>query len=205
MNRAWIPAGALAGVSVAGLIALGPLTDSLSTPVTFATSVVHGASDAADSARAVPVSVNVRRRREHQDRGPSRAAARPRRRRRTATPGSSPKTGVTRHDSGGPDDPAARPRRQPPAKPKKPPKRPTSIGGTGGPNSDEGLASAASARRGVDRRAGRDARQRLPRRASERRPSASSARRLVRLGPRGYSSVGRAPGSHPGGQRFEPA
>ena len=29
MNRAWIPAGALAGVSVAGLIALGPLTDSL--------------------------------------------------------------------------------------------------------------------------------------------------------------------------------
>ena len=29
MNRAWIPAGALASVSVAGLIALGPLTDSL--------------------------------------------------------------------------------------------------------------------------------------------------------------------------------
>ena len=29
MNRAWIPAGALAGVSVAGLIALGPLTNSL--------------------------------------------------------------------------------------------------------------------------------------------------------------------------------
>ena len=32
MNRAWIPAGALASVSVAGLIALGPLTDSLHTP-----------------------------------------------------------------------------------------------------------------------------------------------------------------------------
>jgi hypothetical protein len=31
MNRAWIPAGALAGVSVAGLLALGPLTDSMST------------------------------------------------------------------------------------------------------------------------------------------------------------------------------
>ena len=31
MNRAWIPAGALASVSVAGLIALGPLTDSLHT------------------------------------------------------------------------------------------------------------------------------------------------------------------------------
>ena len=36
MNRAWIPAGALAGVSVAGLLALGPVTDSLSTPVEFA-------------------------------------------------------------------------------------------------------------------------------------------------------------------------
>jgi hypothetical protein len=39
MNRAWIPAGALAGVSVAGLIALGPLTDSLSTKVPFPASV----------------------------------------------------------------------------------------------------------------------------------------------------------------------
>jgi hypothetical protein len=35
MNRAWIPAGALAGVSVAGLIALGPLTSSLGTHVPF--------------------------------------------------------------------------------------------------------------------------------------------------------------------------
>ena len=34
MNRAWIPAGALAGVSVAGLIALGQLTDSLGSQVT---------------------------------------------------------------------------------------------------------------------------------------------------------------------------
>ena len=39
MNRAWIPAGALAGVSVAGLIALGQVTDSLSTPVSFPSSV----------------------------------------------------------------------------------------------------------------------------------------------------------------------
>ena len=39
MNRAWIPAGALASVSVAGLIALGSLTDSLGTPVTFSASV----------------------------------------------------------------------------------------------------------------------------------------------------------------------
>jgi hypothetical protein len=39
MNRAWIPAGALASVSVAGLIALGPLTDSMGTKVSFPTSV----------------------------------------------------------------------------------------------------------------------------------------------------------------------
>ena len=35
MNRAWIPAGALAGVSVAGLIALGPLTNSLTQQPSF--------------------------------------------------------------------------------------------------------------------------------------------------------------------------
>ena len=39
MNRAWIPAGALASVSVAGLIALGPLTDSLGTTVSFSPTV----------------------------------------------------------------------------------------------------------------------------------------------------------------------
>ena len=39
MNRAWIPAGALASVSVAGLLALGPLTDSMGTKVSFPTSV----------------------------------------------------------------------------------------------------------------------------------------------------------------------
>jgi hypothetical protein len=39
MNRAWIPAGALASVSVAGLIALGPLTDSMGTQVAFPASV----------------------------------------------------------------------------------------------------------------------------------------------------------------------
>src|SRR3954447_21553397 len=43
MNRAWIPAGALAGVSVAGLIALGPLTDSLTPPVTFSSVVTVAA------------------------------------------------------------------------------------------------------------------------------------------------------------------
>ena len=57
MNRAWIPAGALAGVSVAGLIALGPLTDSLNTQVTFPTSI--GAAQSTDPGKAAPASVPV--------------------------------------------------------------------------------------------------------------------------------------------------
>jgi hypothetical protein len=58
MNRAWIPAGALAGVSVAGLLALGPLTDSMGTPVSFPTTVATPKSTPADF---VPVSVKLSR------------------------------------------------------------------------------------------------------------------------------------------------
>ena len=55
MNRAWIPAGALAGVSVAGLIAVGQLTSSLGTEeVSFPSSVA--VTSAAPSPHAVPVS-----------------------------------------------------------------------------------------------------------------------------------------------------
>ena len=57
MNRAWIPAGALAGVSVAGLIALGPLTDSLNTQVTFPTKI--DAAPQTSPSKAGPVSVPV--------------------------------------------------------------------------------------------------------------------------------------------------
>jgi hypothetical protein len=60
MNRAWIPAGALAGVSVAGLIALGPLTDSLGNQVSFPTEVktAGAANPASKPARSeVPVSI----------------------------------------------------------------------------------------------------------------------------------------------------
>ena len=46
MNRAWIPAGALAGVSVAGLIALGQLTDSLDSKVDFPSNVTVDSSAA---------------------------------------------------------------------------------------------------------------------------------------------------------------
>ena len=57
MNRAWIPAGALAGVSVAGLLALGPLTDSMGTPVAFPEPVTI-AKPAANDFRAVSVTVD---------------------------------------------------------------------------------------------------------------------------------------------------
>jgi hypothetical protein len=59
MNRAWIPAGALASVSVAGLIALGPLTDSLGTSVSFPQSVQVNTGTSTVRA-SVPVSVNVK-------------------------------------------------------------------------------------------------------------------------------------------------
>jgi hypothetical protein len=60
MNRAWIPAGALASVSVAGLIALGPLTDSLGTKVTFSPEV-PSAQTTTKAPAAVPVSLSVQR------------------------------------------------------------------------------------------------------------------------------------------------
>ena len=62
MNRAWIPAGALAGVSVAGLIALGPLTDSLGNQVKFPVAV-RTAGDATLSKppkEFVPVSISLK-------------------------------------------------------------------------------------------------------------------------------------------------
>ena len=62
MNRAWIPAGALAGVSVAGLIALGPLTKSMGTSVSYPppiTSQQSGKPGGSHELRAVSLSVNA--------------------------------------------------------------------------------------------------------------------------------------------------
>jgi hypothetical protein len=62
MNRAWIPAGALAGVSVAGLVALGPLTDSLGSQVKFPKSIQTAQSSNASTKPAsavVPVSITL--------------------------------------------------------------------------------------------------------------------------------------------------
>jgi hypothetical protein len=58
MNRAWIPAGALAGVSVAGLIAVGQLTDSLGTTANFTPTLAVPTSTQTQSG-PVPVSVDL--------------------------------------------------------------------------------------------------------------------------------------------------
>jgi hypothetical protein len=57
MNRAWIPAAGLAGVSIAGLLALGRLTDSLGTNVSFPSSVP--VTTPAPSPKPVPVSFSA--------------------------------------------------------------------------------------------------------------------------------------------------
>lgn len=58
MNRAWIPAGALASLSVAGLLALGPLTDSMGTKVTFLPSV-EAPPSGDQRTTAVPVNFDI--------------------------------------------------------------------------------------------------------------------------------------------------
>ena len=142
MNRAWIPAGALAGVSVAGLLALGPLTDSMSTPVSFPTTVPTQKSTPSDF---VPVSVNISRgavgTTETTSQHGGQAAA--------TTSSSNSDQGLVGYRK-----PSARthvvvvtPPRHPSAKPKivkKAVKRQGSIGGSGETNSNAGLASGSS-------------------------------------------------------------
>ena len=79
MNRAWIPAGALAGVSVAGLLALGPSRTRSARPwssrpspgAAGATQVVRaGQRHAENVGRTEPLPSTSRRRRRHVD-GPT--------------------------------------------------------------------------------------------------------------------------------------
>ena len=85
MNRAWIPAGALAGVSVAGLIAMGPLlTDSLGTDLPFPTSVATPTAGEHPGIRAGELQPQ-RLRRPHED-DPLPGAGASRRRRLPSTP-----------------------------------------------------------------------------------------------------------------------
>jgi hypothetical protein len=141
MNRAWIPAGALAGVSVAGLIALGPLTSSLGTQVSFHptlavttptaghTRVVQVSVDlGASGTTATSVSAALKRG------GEATPAA--------ATPsGDVGQVGFKRTSSSSQTRAATTTVK---AKPKKTVKRAPSIGGNSGPNGDNGLAGGSS-------------------------------------------------------------
>lgn len=143
MNRAWIPAGALAGVSVAGLIALGPLTDSLSPPVAFPSAVV---TVPAPQSLLKPVRVSVNAGVRGRTGTINAAVSAGGRSDANATSGEvayAKKPAPTSHVPATTTAPP--PASPPPAKTvKKAVKRQASIGGSSGPNDSSGLASGAS-------------------------------------------------------------
>jgi hypothetical protein len=149
MNRAWIPAGALAGVSVAGLIAVGQLTDSLGTPANFTPTLAVPTSTPSTSQ---PVALNV-------DEGPvgkntvtPAVAKRGGQASSLSTSGDSGPVGYKRTASTGistapatlPSTPSVTPT-APTTPAKKPVKRQHSmIGADSGPNGSDGLAGGGS-------------------------------------------------------------
>jgi len=138
MNRAWIPAGALASVSVAGLIALGPLTDSLHTPVSFPSVVTVSAPTPKSTAVAVSFPAVVVGQTTHASLARGGAST-------TDTNTSTGQVSVTAKKAATvhAQSPAPRATTPPPAPTpvKKKVKRPSSIGGSTGSNGDVGLAS----------------------------------------------------------------
>jgi hypothetical protein len=154
MNRAWIPAGALAGVSVAGLLALAPLTDSLGTKVEFAPIVPVSPSLTKPLHVSVPVSVNL------QTVGSVTTSAALKTRGGAAKSNTGSDTGTVavriRPNTSSPateTKAAAKTVTQAPTesaiKPKKTPARPKSIGGTSGANGDAGLTGGNTGTTGV--------------------------------------------------------
>jgi hypothetical protein len=149
MNRAWIPAGALAGVSVAGLIALGPLTSSLSTPVKFLPAVSVESSASAPSASPVALNVNEGTVGRNTVK-PAVSLTRGGQAGATSTSGDQGLVGFKRIPSTSTStapaaiNPAPSPPPAPSAPPKKAVKRKSSIGADSGPNGDTGLAGGAS-------------------------------------------------------------
>jgi hypothetical protein len=154
MNRAWIPAGALAGVSVAGLIALGPLlTDSLGSDASFPTSVAT--PKPVSTAAFVPVSYNANRAvgqtstsatfksRGGQSQSQVQVAV-------NAAPADAGQVGYRRritsttHTSTAPTN--VKPK---PAKATPPKKRASSIGSVGESNGDSGFAGGSSNKTGL--------------------------------------------------------
>jgi hypothetical protein len=162
MNRAWIPAGALAGVSVAGLMALGPLTDSLTSPVTFAPQV---AVTSTVPAKAEQVSLSI----DQGTAGSVQTAALSNKRGGQASttkapvsgdsgsvgfriPATAPHVAATVTPTPSSSSTASTPPPKATAKPTT--KRPASIGGSSGPNGDTGLASGGNGSTSVGAQSG---------------------------------------------------
>ena len=146
MNRAWIPAGALAGVSVAGLIALGPLTDSLSSPVSFHPTLTV-AAPTLPSKGAVRVSVDVGIVGSAETSAPASLSQGGRQAPAAPTSGEAGQVGFKRTPSAPTTAPVPPSVTQTPSvtpTPKPKPKRPASIGAASGPNGDNGLAGGGS-------------------------------------------------------------
>ncbi len=149
MNRAWIPAAALAGVSVAGLIALGPLTDSLNTKVPFPTAVTTEAGPQPRAFVAVSYSKGPSGTTSTKSAALKRGGA-------STTPPPTSDTGQVgyRHyvatpptSQTAPSTPSSTPTA--PAKPKKTTKRAKSIGAVGETNGDSGFAGGSGASSGL--------------------------------------------------------
>jgi len=124
-------------MSVAGLLALGPLTDSLGTTVEFPTTV-QTANPVVVTKSSVPVSVTLK------NVGTTKTAAlRPRGGPAAAPPPTNTDTGFVANRRYTGTKSAASPPPPPPAPPKKQPKRQQSIGTTGETNSDQGFAGGS--------------------------------------------------------------
>jgi hypothetical protein len=151
VNRAWIPAGALAGVSVAGLIALGQVTDSLTAPVSFEPSIAVTTGIPSGQAEK-PVSLSI-------DQGPTGSvqtaalsSARGGQANAAATKAAvNGDQGAVGYHITSPAPPVSTvtSTRSSNSTPTKPPTaatkpRQNSIGGSSGPNGDNGLAGGSS-------------------------------------------------------------
>jgi hypothetical protein len=162
VNRAWIPAGALAGVSVAGLMAHGPLTDSLTAPVSFEPRIAVPTGIPSGQAEK-PVSLKI----DQGTTGSLEHAALPKGRGGRAN--AAPTTAGVNGDQGAvgfrithptphatstvPTTPSTNTTAtKPPTAAVKP--RQNSIGGSSGPNGDNGLAGGSSGSTSVGAQSG---------------------------------------------------
>jgi hypothetical protein len=149
MNRAWIPAGALASVSVAGLIALGPLTDSLGTSVSFPISVPVATDADKPGNASVPVSVTLSEAVGSTETAALRRGGPAQNVKAAAPTTTEGQVGYRKRVTPAPSVTVTVKPKAPVVKPaKKKPKRQNSIGTTGETNGDNGLAGSGQGSQG---------------------------------------------------------